>query len=377
MKIAIISTQYPSDKNHYAHTFVHRRSLYFIDNKIDVEVFVPNKSTSTYFFDNVKVNMLPAKDICNKLDSFDLVYFHLLNLYPFSKKNGKPIYDYVIENSIKAAFYIHGSEVQSLRSRNFDFNYNALQLARVIYKDYYFMPKMRRIVGSLIDAGSLFITPSKWMLEEARTELKLHNLKADIIPNGIDTVKFSPLHQDVRCYKMLMIRPLNSNKYAVDVGIKLIAKLPKEYTLDIYGKGPKKKEFVDLIKALGVEDRVEFVGDNIPNKEMPDVMSRYKIFLSPTRMDAQGVTMCEAMSCGLTVISSKNTAIPEFIEDGISGILIDNDDIEYSARKVLDIINCEKKTYEMGVNARKFSELLSFELTLKKEMESLISMVNK
>ncbi len=61
-------------------------------------------------------------------------------------------------------------------------------------------------------------------------------------------------------------------------------------------------------------------------------MSNYGVFLSPTRMDAQGVMMCEVMASGLLTISSDNTAIPEFIVDEQNGILIDN--VNYS--------NCEK-----------------------------------
>jgi len=42
---------------------------------------------------------------------------------------------------------------------------------------------------------------------------------------------------------------------------------------------------------------------------------RHGVFLCPTRQDAQGVSMCEAMASGLVPITSDNTAIPEFVSD--------------------------------------------------------------
>ncbi|ENM5898488.1 glycosyltransferase family 4 protein [Vibrio mimicus] len=374
MKLAILSTQYPSEENHYAHTFVHRRSKYFIESGEEVTVFVPSEEFKQYIYEEVRVIMAPSSYISKLLSDFDVVYFHLLNLYPFSSRNGYEIYKTVIKNNIKSAFYIHGSEVQTMASRNFDFKYSLYEFARILYKDYYFIYNMRRIVRRLINNKCQFITPSNWMLCEARNELKISHLNAVIIPNGIDTDLFNSFNKSFNNCKMLMIRPLHSYKYAVDIGIEIMRHLPEKFTLDIYGKGKYKNKYIDLINSYNLSERVKFVGEHIPNHEMPNIINKYDYFLSPTRMDAQGVSMCEALSCGRVVISSNNTAIPEFINDGFNGILADTP--ESAANKIINIEDDKLAKDRMMLEARESAKKIAFAQTLKKELLLLRSLHN-
>ena len=368
MKIAILTTQYPSDDNHYAHTFVHRRSLYFKEQGYDVTVLVPNKTCQPYEFEGVEVIQDQASKLCQLLEKFDVVYFHLLNLYPQPWKNGALLYNHVIKNKIPSAFYMHGSEVQSIsKSRNFDHQNNLKQFLRMLYKDVFFMPQMKRIVKKLHDNGTRFITPSHWMHHEAMQQLGF-SFEAEIIPNGINTEKFN-VSETVDNKKMLCIRPLNSNKYAVDIAIRTMSFLPSDFTLDIYGKGPKYDEYMNLIASLGLIERVKINSEFINNNDMPNVMAKYSYFMSPTRMDAQGVSMCEAMSCSRVVISSNNTAIPEFIKSGVNGILGDSpEDLALSILSV-EKDKCQKMT--IAKEARKSMVQIDNEVTLSKELEIL------
>jgi glycosyltransferase involved in cell wall biosynthesis len=366
MKIAIITSRYPSTNNHYAHTFVHRRSVYFEKEGHDIVVFVPSKKSLKYNYENISVQCEHVKYIVRQLKNFDIVYFHLLNIYPQPAINGMSIYREVIRNNINAAFYMHGSEVQSMSSRNFDFKFNLREFARIVYKDLFFMPQMRWVVKKLINNNCLFITPSNWMKREAEEQLNISKINTHIIPNGIDTELFSPgLQVDDNC-RMLCIRPLNSNKYAVDEAIKILSYLPETFTLDIYGQGNKKLKYEKLILDLNLSARVHIISEFIPNKQMPLLMQKYSYYLSPTRMDAQGVSMCEAMSCARVVISSNNTAIPEFISDGHNGI-IDNS-IKVLAKKIIDVENDKTKKKLMAKNARESMLLIKLDVVLHKEM---------
>ena len=60
----------------------------------------------------------------------------------------------------------------------------------------------------------------------------------------------------------------------------------------------------------------------------------YGVFLTPTRMDSQGVSRDEAMSSGLVPITNAVTAIPEFVDDN-SGILVDGEDFEGMANGII------------------------------------------
>lgn len=372
MKIAILTTQYPSEINHYAHTFVHRRSLYFLEQGHDVKVFIPSKKEEEYVFEGVSVSRDKASQICERLNNYDVIYFHLLNIYPQPWLNGEIIYNHVIKNKIPSAFYMHGSEVQSIsRSRDFDQDKSFYQLARTVYKDIYFMPKMRKITKKLYHLGCLFMTPSVWMHKEAQKQLGFE-FSAKIIPNGINTEVFR-CDTQLDNTKMLCIRPFNSNKYAVDIAIKTMAHLPDKFTLDIYGKGKKIEEYRQLISDLQLSERVKIKTKFIDNKDMPEVMARYSYFLSPTRMDAQGVSMCEAMSCARVVISSNNTAIPEFIEHNVDGIL--GDIPQDMAKKIIAIESDKNLKMQIAANARSKMKKIDNNKTLSLELSYLEELV--
>ncbi len=58
----------------------------------------------------------------------------------------------------------------------------------------------------------------------------------------------------------------------------------------------------------------------LEQSEISALHKEYGIFPCPTRLDAQGVSMCEAMSSGLIPVTSGVTAIPEFVNDEV-GVL--------------------------------------------------------
>jgi glycosyltransferase involved in cell wall biosynthesis len=59
----------------------------------------------------------------------------------------------------------------------------------------------------------------------------------------------------------------------------------------------------------------------VAQAEIPALHAEHGVMLCPTRQDSQGVTMCEAMSSGLVPLATRNAAIPEFVTDGIGGLL--------------------------------------------------------
>lgn len=376
LNIAIISSQYPSKDNHYAHTFVHQRSLYFQSLGCKITVLVPSIIADEYDFDGVKVELTPAKNIAKNLTSFDCIYLHLLHIKkPRGEISGEVIYNSVIDNNIPVATYIHGAEVQRVLSRKFEMSYSLKSLTTMIYKDFYYIPKVARFYKRLMSGDNYCIaTPSLWMKSEAESNLGFELKNVNIIPNGIDTNKFKPLHTEKYDKRLLSIRQLTSSKYAVDLSIQMMVFLP-EHILDLYGKGPKLDEYKKMAKNLGVIKRINFIEELIPNSEMSLVMNKYKYFVCPTRMDAQGVSMCEAMACGCIVITNSNTAIPEFVKNGKNGICCDTP--EEMAKKILELDQNVKISSVISREARNSMLKLDVNVMLDKELNMLKSLVNK
>ena len=93
------------------------------------------------------------------------------------------------------------------------------------------------------------------------------------------------------------------------------------------------------------------------------------VFLCPTRQDAQGVSMCEAMSSGLVPVTSNNTAIPEFVEDKHSGFLNTNNPVNF-ADSIEFLLKNPKIFLKISKNASSSIEkICSSKIVAKLELE--------
>jgi glycosyltransferase involved in cell wall biosynthesis len=109
----------------------------------------------------------------------------------------------------------------------------------------------------------------------------------------------------------------------VDVAVDVIVELSRrpgfgDLRFALHGDGPR---FEPLVAPLRGFPNVELHRGFLPQPALPALHRGHGVFLCPTRQDAQGVSMCEAMASGLVPLSSDNTAIPEFVRHGENGLL--------------------------------------------------------
>jgi colanic acid/amylovoran biosynthesis glycosyltransferase len=105
--------------------------------------------------------------------------------------------------------------------------------------------------------------------------------------------------------------------------------LPKA-ELVIAGTGPMEGELRALAVALGVAERVRFLGF-LDQKRLREVFAEAHVFLHPSEAvagDTEGVpnALLEAMASGLPVVATRHGGIPEVIVDGENGLLCDEGD---------------------------------------------------
>ena len=370
MNIAIITSRYPSADNPYNHMFVHMRSKEYIKQGEQVEVFVPSNEVNEYIFEGVRVRCMPSKEMTKFLKEYDVLYLHLLHLYPLMKTDGWPIYNAILKNKYPFAMYVHGSEVQKYSARPFDTDHSIRGILRRFKKDLLLVHFMRKFVNeSRLNVASHYLFPSFWMKKEMEDNLSVEVSSFDVIANGIETDLFEFSNLFEKRFKLMALRPLSSMKYAVDVAIETVRFLPAQYTLDIFGKGDYEKKFKDLIKKNSLEERVNIYSTFINKSDMPQHFSKYGVSMSTTRMDAQGVSMCEAMSSGLLTVSNDNTAIPEFISDMETGILANKP--KELAEKILKVTSSKELFERITKAGRESMEEIDVKLTCKKELRIL------
>lgn len=354
--------------------FVHVRALYFQSRGIDVTILVPAKKKQTYVFQGIRVVEDSSSSIVSVLSSYDVLYLHLLNQYPIID-GGFKIYNEIVRRNYKAAIYLHGADVLTYPNDFFDFKWNLKGVAKVLYTNIWKKHFMSRFLNQLLNTNSLILTPSGWLANRVKTIYGVEKRVIKVVPNGIDIDFFKSSGGFEYRYKILCLRPLNS-EYPVDDCVRLMSYLPEIFTLDIYGEGENYEKIKQLIEHLGLSNRVKIINGFLNREELPNLFQKYGIFNAFSKSDTQGVIMCEALASKMLVLSTNKTAIPEFISDGTSGLLLnDNENIQDFANRIVAICGDEIKFENMTTNGRESMKQINWESQGEKELKLLQSLL--
>ncbi|WP_195259917.1 glycosyltransferase family 4 protein [Anaerotruncus colihominis] len=94
-----------------------------------------------------------------------------------------------------------------------------------------------------------------------------------------------------------------------------------EYSLEIVGDGPLRKECAQLISLLGEQAHIKMLGW-IDHKSLPDYYGRWRLFLSPTNYEGLPNALLEAMAAGVPPLVSPVGGVPDVVREGETGWLL-------------------------------------------------------
>lgn len=332
--LVIVNSNYPNENNKYGDVFVHSRLKHYRSSfNIKVVGWKKKIPDTSFVYEGIEVDVVnTAEKLVKLIKSYkpDVLGFHFVEGW-MDKAIIRPFHGPVF-------IWIHGGEALGWYRRLFQFNpARPFVFFRYMASNTIQMFKMRQLIKyGNIHPRIQFIFVSKWMRGITEMDTGTTFKRPLYIPNPIDpnVFRYSEKNAEHR-KKILLIRSFDSKKYANDLAVAAILRLKnKPYfnglSFSIYGKG---KYFETLTNPLKGLSNISVNNRFFENKDIPAVHQQFGIFLCPTRQDAQGVSMCEAMSSGLVPISSYNTAIPEFVTDGVTGLLTN------SAEEIADAID--------------------------------------
>jgi glycosyltransferase involved in cell wall biosynthesis len=378
LSIAIVSSRYPSANAPYNHMFVHTRSRQYLTMGVAVRVFVPARVEAGWVIDGVQVSCMPASAIAEAVTGgdFDAVFFHLLHHSVNRKLDGGVVYDRVFAIDMPCLLFIHGIDVQKIAtSRAADIRFpQPKSVARFLYRDFWVFARMKRTMHRLLQQtrNARLVCVSDWIRREAETSMGVvMGARVAIIPNGIDTRLFRYRDHWAHRHKLLTIRPLLlKGVSALDLAIETMALLrDPSLTLTIYGQGPEKQQILKYVDALKLSGRVDLQNTFLAHRLIPQIHDQFGIYYATTRMDTQGVSMCEAMSSGLPVVSFATCAIPEFVENGHNGFLITDFDLSQAAAIFDELLSSADTYRRIAENGRASAEKIDVALTCRREIE--------
>jgi len=91
----------------------------------------------------------------------------------------------------------------------------------------------------------------------------------------------------------------------------------------LVGDGELRETVQAQVKSLGIQERVRFLG---VRSDIPDLLRAADVFVFPSRWEGNPLSVMEAMAAGLPVVATAVGGVPELVEDGVSGILVPNED---------------------------------------------------
>ncbi|MBW4614358.1 MAG: glycosyltransferase [Desmonostoc vinosum HA7617-LM4] len=153
-------------------------------------------------------------------------------------------------------------------------------------------------------------------------------------------------------------------KKGVEYGVRAIANLVKSGTkieYKIVGDGPLRENLEQLIQELNVPGSIKLVGWK-QQQEVVKILNESHILLAPSVTSQQGdqegtpTVLMEAIAMGLPVVSTYHSGIPEIIEDGISGFLVPERDVNALTEKLGYLIAHSEIWPAMGLAGRNFAE---------------------
>jgi glycosyltransferase involved in cell wall biosynthesis len=223
------------------------------------------------------------------------------------------------------------------------------------------MKKHKKSLQRLFSVGECFTVPCQAM----KDELIKYGCPVDKIAvhhSGIDLDKFSykerifPANGPVR---IVYVGRLVEKKGA-EILIKAFQRIHQVFPqsrLTLIGDGVLKNKLKQLSKNLHIEKHIEFIGA-LPHNEVAKQLEQAHVFCLPSMKDRTGNqegipnAIKEAMACGIPVVSTFHSGIPELIEDGQTGHLVAEKDVDGLAGKLIDLIGQPETWARLGQNAR-------------------------
>ncbi len=209
----------------------------------------------------------------------------------------------------------------------------------------------------LFEKGDLFLPVSdKGRLEIIR--LGCPPGKARVHRMGVDPslFKLRPEYPDVQILKLLTVARLVPVKGIAEV-LEALACVRFPFCYQIIGDGPLRSALEQQAGRLGLAQRIEFLGARTAD-EILIALNSADLFLLPSHKQADGemdgipVALMEAMAAALPVVSTIHSAIPELVESGLSGILVEEGNCTALVAAIESLAENRILRRDLGINAR-------------------------
>ena len=188
-----------------------------------------------------------------------------------------------------------------------------------------------------------------------QSKLKVHHMGIDC--NKFKYIAYQAQHSQLRLVSIARLVEKKGLQYGIQAVSQLISRYPN-VNYQIIGDGVLQEDLQQLIEQLNVADNVKLLGWK-EQQEVLRIIEESDLVLAPSVTSRNGdcegipVSLMESMARGLPVISTYHSGIPELIENGVSGYLLAEREINDLANKIEHLIAEPELRQKMGQAGRR------------------------
>src|SRR5271168_4780720 len=200
-------------------------------------------------------------------------------------------------------------------------------------------------------------TISDYLLKQTIREFDIKRPMA-VIPNFVNCdlyartdnpelrAKWAPNGEPILMH-LSNFRPVKRLTDVVEIFALVRGKMPAK--LILIGDGPDRGAAEYLIRKKKLQKDVLFLGKQ---DQVYEKLSLADLFLMPSQLESFGLAALEAMSCEVPVIATNVGGVPEVVEHGVDGFLVEPGDVKGAARYAIELLSRADRGREMGKIAR-------------------------
>jgi glycosyltransferase involved in cell wall biosynthesis len=173
-----------------------------------------------------------------------------------------------------------------------------------------------------------------------------------MVANGVDTDLYRPDPAVARAANEILCvgRAGDPNK-GIKTLIEALALLPPEVRLTLVDEDTPDNTGRKRARELGCEDRLNLVG-RVSTEALVELYRRATLVAVPSRYEGFGLPAVEAMACGTPVVACRSGALPEVLDVGGGGILVERDDPKSLAEGIRRLLGDPALRAELGGRGR-------------------------
>jgi len=271
------------------------------------------------------------------------------------------------------------------------FEINSIRSEEIILEGYSeFISKMIGIDMQLnCKLSNKIITVTQEIKDYLIKEYYIREEKILVITNGVNTNLFYPKNKEKSKLELNLdktkkyvcfvgsLAPWQGLEYLIEAAPMIIKEQPETMFL-IVGDGLLKKDLEKLVFEKKLQKYYIFTGSK-PHEEVPEYINASDIcvcYKKPLTSGFSPLKMYEYMACGKPVIASEAKGF-EFVKEKKVGLLVEAENAEKLSFAIVELLNNEKLSKDMGENGLKISKQNSWNSAAIKINEICIRVMNK